>query len=175
MQKRAVVTLALVLACAAPAARSHAKASASTSSAVESKARRIEKLLTAPCCYKGTLADHASGVAQRMRTEIRAMLTEGKTQEQILAHYKKKYGQAILMEPPKGALSGFLLYGVPFGLAFLGLLIMTVLLIRRRAASEGTDDLLPESFQIPPELEQRIDQMVRADQGSENNPGAEPA
>ncbi len=127
---------------------------------VENRAKRIEKLLTVPCCYKGTLADHNSGLAVKMRADIRTMLSKGKSQKQILAHYKKKYGQAVLVEPPGGGLSGFVLYGVPFGLAFIGLLVMTVLMTRKRAPSAGPDQNLPKDFKIPAELEERIDALV---------------
>lgn len=129
--------------------------------AVEADAKRIEKLLTAPCCYKGTLADHASGLANRMRGEIRTMLAQGKSQDQILAHYKKKYGQAVLVEPPGGGFSSFLLYGVPFGLAFIGLLVMTVLLARKRGPDAAPGERLPTDFEIPPEMNARIDRLIK--------------
>lgn len=131
--------------------------------AVEAEAHRIEKLLTAPCCYKGTLEDHASGLANKMRAEIRTMLAQGKSRDQILAYYKKKYGQAVLVEPPGGGLSGFVLYGVPFGLAFIGLLVMTVLLTRKRGPDRDPGERLPTEFDIPPALDARINALVKGD------------
>ena len=53
-----------------------------------------------------------------------------------------------------------MLYGVPFGLAFIGLLVMTVLMTRKRAASADSEQRVPTNFQIPPELDERIDAMV---------------
>ncbi len=133
--------------------------------AVERQARAMEKLLVAPCCYKGTLVDHASAVAAQMRQEIRRMLLAGKSREQILAHYREKYGQAVLAEPPEGGLSGFVLYGIPFGLAALGLLVMTVLMVRRRTGSvEQEAVVLPADHELPAEMEERIDALI-AEQG----------
>jgi cytochrome c-type biogenesis protein CcmH/NrfF len=142
---------------------------------VEDRAKRIERLLTVPCCYKGTLEDHNSGLAVKMRLEIRSMLRGGKSPKQILAHYKKKYGQAVLVTPPKGGLSSFLLYGVPFGLAFIGLLVMTVLMTRGRAPKEGPEQRLPKDFKIPPELDKRIDALVAGTTPSSGNPPGRPS
>jgi cytochrome c-type biogenesis protein CcmH len=141
--------------------------------AVQRQARALEKLLVAPCCYKGTLVDHASAVAAQMRQEIRRMLLAGKSREQILAHYRQKYGQAVLAEPPEGGLSGFILYGIPFGLAALGLLVMTVLMVRRRTASvEQEAVVLPEDHDLPAEMEARIDALI-AEQGRAGPSGTE--
>ncbi len=151
---------AALLALPAPVALAGGSGAAKKKRDIEAQAKRIEKQLTAPCCYKGTLEDHASALANKMRADIRVMLAKGMTRKQILAHYKKKYGQAVLVEPPTGGLSGFFLYGVPFGLAFIGLLVMTVLLTRKRARSANTDERLPKRFEIPPELNARIDALV---------------
>jgi cytochrome c-type biogenesis protein CcmH len=133
--------------------------------ATEREAKALERLLVAPCCFKGTLEDHASGVAVQMRREIRQMLVAGKSRRQILDHYRRQYGQAVLAEPPEGGLSGLFLYGIPFGLAALGLLVMTVLLTRRRSASPRDaqkQPLLPPDHQLPAEMEQRIDALIAA-------------
>lgn len=161
MKRPAILAAALLTAALmAPTAQAGGTRAAQKKRAIEAQAQRIEKLLTAPCCYKGTLRDHASGLAQKMRTDIRTMLAEGKSKDQILAHYKKKYGQAVLVEPPGGGLSGFILYGVPFGLAFIGLLVMTVLMTRKRARSADTKEQLPARFEIPAELNERIDRLL---------------
>ena len=129
--------------------------------AVERRARAVERLLTAPCCYKGTLEDHASAVATQMRQEIRAFLQSGKTQKQILDHYRNKYGQAVLVEPPQGGLSGFVLYGIPFGLAVLGLVIMTALMARRKIEDPGAKDgVAGVPDRLSPAMEARIDALV---------------
>lgn len=143
-----------------------ASAAPATDPVIEQRAQALEKLLTAPCCYKGTLVDHASAVATQMREEIRAMLRGGKSRSEILAHYKAKYGQAVLVEPPKGGLSGFMLYGIPFGLAVLGLVVMTAFMVRRRRTGVGEADLANETpAALPEEMEARIDALL-AQEGS---------
>ena len=132
-----------------------------TNPAIEKRARAIERQLTAPCCYKGTLEDHASAVAGEMRQEIRRLLQAGKTQGQILEHYRARYGQAVLVEPPKGGLSGLMLYGIPFGLAILGLVVMTAFMARRRKeGAETQEDVQGVPDALPPAMEARIDALV---------------
>lgn len=67
---------------------------------LEEQAHQLERLLIAPCCWRQPVVDHFSAEADQMREEIRALLQEGKTQEEILAFYVAQYGQAILAKPP---------------------------------------------------------------------------
>lgn len=108
--------------------------------------------------------DHASAIADQMRHKIRVLLRQGKSKDQVLGYFKKKYGQAVLATPPKGGLSSFVLYGVPFGLAFLGLLITTILLARRRGQEESEDglDLLPADHVLPAPLAAQVDALIDA-------------
>ena len=129
--------------------------------AVERQAKAIEKQLVAPCCFKGTLEDHPSPVADKMRQEVRSLLSSGKSRAQILAHYKKQYGQAVLAEPPQSGFSGFVLYGIPFGLAALVLLGLTILLVRRASKERDEDeDQIPRDYTLPERIERRIDDLV---------------
>ncbi|MDY0000065.1 MAG: cytochrome c-type biogenesis protein CcmH [Polyangia bacterium] len=149
------ILASLLLGSAAPRAAPVAEAN------VERRAKAIERLLTAPCCYKGTLEDHASVQASQMRKEIRTFLSEGKSRAQILSYYRQKYGQAVLVEPPRGGLSTFVLYGIPFGLAVLGIVVMTALLTRRREAEpDRKEGLGSEVGSLPQEMEARIDELV---------------
>lgn len=75
-------------------------AGAATPVPLEEQARDLERLLIAPCCWRQPVADHFSAEADQMRGEIRALLGEGKTQEEILDFYVAQYGQAILAKPP---------------------------------------------------------------------------
>ncbi len=159
MRRRAfigVVLFGLGLAWAAPLS------AAPSSKEVERRAATLERLLVAPCCYKGTLADHASALAEQMRKEIRAQIRAGRTNQEILNYYKNKYGQAVLAEPPKGGLSTLVLYGIPFGLAVIGLLVTTLLIARRRPDDHlAESQVIPPDHRLPPEMEARIDRLVR--------------
>ena len=63
-------------------------------------AEAVEERLIAPCCWRAPLSQHYSGTAEKMKEDLRQMLVEGKTQEDILDHYKAIYGERILSSPP---------------------------------------------------------------------------
>lgn len=60
----------------------------------------VEEQLIAPCCWRAPLSQHYSGTAERMKEDLRQMLANGSTQEEILDHYKAMYGERILSSPP---------------------------------------------------------------------------
>ena len=63
-------------------------------------AASVEEMLIAPCCWRAPLSQHYSSTAERMKEDLRVMLASGKTQEDILDHYKAMYGERILSSPP---------------------------------------------------------------------------
>lgn len=67
---------------------------------LEQRARKLETRLIAPCCWRQPVADHLSEDSDRMKREIRVLLGQGRTDDEILAHYVQEYGQAILSQPP---------------------------------------------------------------------------
>lgn len=71
-----------------------------TGEALDEKAREIDNMLMAPCCWTQPVSKHYSGVATEIRQGIRKMLAEGKTQQEILDFYVAKYGKRILSMPP---------------------------------------------------------------------------
>lgn len=130
---------------------------------LERRAKAVEKQIIAPCCFKGTLDDHPSPLADQLRKEIRERLKQGQGQADILGEIKRRYGQQALAEPPRGKFSGFVLYGLPFGLAALLLLGLTVLATRGRGPDQAAPSALPENAGLPPELERRIDSLIDAE------------
>jgi cytochrome c-type biogenesis protein CcmH/NrfF len=96
----------------------------------EAQARKIFDELISPCCWTTTVATHGSGAAPRIQAEVRGMIAQGKSHQQILDFYVAQYGERILAKPKK---SGFNLtaYWVPY-LAILAGIALTVLLVRKR-------------------------------------------
>ena len=125
---------------------------------IETQARAIEGKLMAPCCMANTVAEHHSGAALDMRQEIRQMLSEGKTSDQILAHYAAEHGDQILAMP---AAEGFNLVAwlVPIVLLIVGpMVILTVL--RRSAASHAREPAAAPAEPIDPEYAARLQQRL---------------
>ena len=59
----------------------------------------LEDSLLAPCCYTQPVSKHMSDIAFDMRREISEMVLDGKSDREILDHYKALYGLQILVDP----------------------------------------------------------------------------
>jgi cytochrome c-type biogenesis protein CcmH len=104
-----------------------------TGDPTEQQARisRLENSLLAPCCYQETLARHMSETAVAMRAELRAMVAQGKSDRQILDHYKRRYGKRVLVEPEGTA--WWIMGVVPVLVVILGVWFVIHILRRWRA------------------------------------------
>jgi cytochrome c-type biogenesis protein CcmH len=99
-------------------------------------------------CQSLSVADSPSETSNQMRQIIRERLAAGENPEQVRAYFVEKYGEWILLSPPK---SGFnlLVWVVPFVALGLGLVVV-VLVLRRwsrtptAAASPALDPVMRE-------------------------------
>lgn len=101
--------------------------------------RALQNKLVAACCWSEPVAIHRSQTALEMRVELKRLLDEGRSDEEILAHFKKEYGARVLIEP-EGAAS-LIAYALPAGAAVAGLLL--VVFVIRRWMSAGRDAATP--------------------------------
>ncbi len=98
----------LVLSAVTLAGRVAAPQSQLDSARFEATVRELELSIIAPCCWRQPVANHNSQVALDIRQEIRKMVADGMTPEQIKADYVRRYGERILAVPPKNAFNQFL-------------------------------------------------------------------
>ena len=80
-------------------------------------------------CQSLSVADSPSETASQMRGIIRERLAAGESPAEVRAYFVEKYGEWILLSPPK---SGFnlLVWVVPFAGLGLGLVLVAVVLRR---------------------------------------------
>jgi cytochrome c-type biogenesis protein CcmH len=90
--------------------------------------RTLQQKLVAVCCWNESIAFHRSDTALEMRLELRRLIDDGRTDAEILAWFKTKYTERVLMEP-EGAKSA-LAYALPVVAVVIGLGVV-VLLLRR--------------------------------------------
>ncbi len=109
-------TLFLALAAAEPTAEQSARID------------ELQHRVLAPCCWQEPVADHRSEIALEIQDEISQMVLAGKTDREIIDHYKAEYGMRILVEP-EGDLF-VIMNVVPF--VFLGLGAIVVLIVLRK-------------------------------------------
>lgn len=84
--------------------------------------RKVEKSLLAPCCYTQSIAEHGSDIAVQMRSEVTEMVADGKSEEEIVNHYRNIYGDRILIAPD--GLTGRILFTLPVAISVLACLVL---------------------------------------------------
>ena len=107
--------------------------------ALDEGVRRVGLQLQCPVCEGENVADSPSGLANDMRSVIRARLSAGASDQQILDEFVASYGDGILSEPPKRGISLGVWIG-PVVAVVLGAIALTLLLRtwRRPAALDVT-------------------------------------
>jgi len=123
MTQRAALLLLLM-----PLAWAQTMNQPSEDSTQKERVHQLEDSMLAPCCWAESVAVHRSEIAVRMRLEIAKSVSEGKTDREILDHYKSIYGARIMREPEGGA--RLLVYMVPAIASIAGLLVVLVVIRR---------------------------------------------
>lgn len=70
----------------------------------EARAQVIAGQLRCPVCQNESVADSPSELAAQMRVLIREKIAAGETDRQILDYFVSRYGEWILLEPPRRGL-----------------------------------------------------------------------
>jgi cytochrome c-type biogenesis protein CcmH len=121
---------------------------------VAAKAREIDDQLIAPCCWTQPVSEHYSEVAEKIRQEVRQMVAEGKSRDQILDYFVAQYGERILASPRA---KGFntLVYILPWFALVLGIGLVILLLRKLRSPS-----VVPAAPAPPTALDPRYASVV---------------
>ncbi|MFQ5682020.1 MAG: cytochrome c-type biogenesis protein CcmH [Candidatus Binatia bacterium] len=117
---------------------------------LEEQAQQIGAVLRCPVCQNLSVADSPSELAQEMRAVIRKQLKEGKEPDQVKAYFVSKYGDWVLLAPPRRGFN-LLVWVLPFFALAVGFLI-AVLLLRRSVRK--TDKHQPKT--VDPALIDRV-------------------
>ena len=81
--------------------------------------REIAKTLRCTVCQTENIWESGAPLAQQMRGVIRERLALGHSQAEIRAYFLSRYGDYILMEPPKHGVN-WLIWVAPFLLLLIG-------------------------------------------------------
>ena len=110
----AVLGLAgLVMVCLLPFALAAATAD------LEAQVRDIASQLRCPVCQGLSVGDSPSELANEMRTLVREQLQQGKTKAEVLDYFAQRYGEWILLAPPKHGFN-LIIWVLPFVLLPIG-------------------------------------------------------
>ncbi len=125
---------------------------------LEEKAQRLDKRLVAPCCWVKTLDQEQSREAFEMKDELRVMLAQGQTEDQILAYYEAKYGERILSQPKATGFNLTVWYFPVIALSF-GLFLLFLVLRKRKGPVEEITNTLTLATSTP-EKDEKYKKMI---------------
>ena len=86
---------------------------------VDIQVREIAKTLRCTVCQTENIWESGAPLAQQMRGVIRDRIALGHSTEEIRAYFLSRYGDYILMEPPKHGVN-WLIWVAPFLLLVIG-------------------------------------------------------
>jgi len=131
------------------------------SAAQTAQIQKVEKRLLAPCCYTQSIAEHGSDIAVQMRGEVEAMVTEGKSESEIVEHYRGIYGDRILVVPD--GLTGRILFSLPVAIAALACLVLFVCF--RKMLRSGRRERMRNVSQSRPAVSDVLKQKIEREIG----------
>lgn len=89
----------------------------------EKRLQALSEELRCLVCQNQTIADSNAELAQDLRTEVRTMIKDGKSDKEIVDFMVTRYGDFVLYRPPVKGIT-LLLWGGPVALLLLGLFLL---------------------------------------------------
>ncbi|MYA29448.1 MAG: cytochrome c-type biogenesis protein CcmH [Nitrospira sp. SB0666_bin_27] len=86
---------------------------------IDQKVREIAKTLRCTVCQTENIWESGAPLAHQMRQAVRERVIRGQSTEEIRAYFHSRYGDYIMMEPPKQGIN-WLIWLAPFLLLFGG-------------------------------------------------------
>ena len=99
-------------------------ASHSPASTQEEVGRQVSESLRCPTCAGESIADSNALLSDAMRQIVEAQVAQGKSPEQIRAWFAERYGDEVLLDPPRSG-NGWLLWILPLGLTGVAVMVLS--------------------------------------------------
>lgn len=106
---------------------------------IEARLKHLSNELRCLVCQNTTLADSDAPLAQDLRNEVRKLMEQGKTDEEVVAYLVARYGDFVTFRPPVNASTALLWFG-PFAMLIIGLITLVVVLKKRAKLLEAEDN-----------------------------------
>ena len=113
--------------------------------ALQARYEHINRELRCLVCQNQTIADSNATLAQDLRREVREMIADGKSDDEIREFMIERYGDFVLYRPRMTGIT-LLLWATPVLLLLLGTFI-GIRYVRRQAALADADSDSPEAGQ----------------------------
>ena len=102
---------------------------------LESRTFNIARQLRCPVCTSESAADSNAQIAQQMRMLIQEQLEDGKSEQEIFAYFRGRYGDWIMLNPPKRGIH-LLAWLLPIVAAVVAVAMVALLARRWLAAAK---------------------------------------
>jgi cytochrome c-type biogenesis protein CcmH len=142
MRRPPVVAIVLALLCAlATGTHALAKEAAPEAAdpALEARMVRITSELRCLVCQNQTIADSNAALAVDLRREARELISQGKSDAEVVDYMTARYGDFVLYRPPLKATTMLLWFGPALLLAAGAAVLVVVLRRRSRMSADAFD------------------------------------
>lgn len=113
---------------------SFANTTAAEDQEIEARLKALSTELRCLVCQNTTLSDSNAPLAEDLRNEIRTLMREGKTDEEVTAYLVARYGDFVRYKPPVQANTALLWFG-PFVILLIGVVLLFKVL-KKQAANQ---------------------------------------
>ncbi len=113
----------------------HAASAQDQDPIIEARLKTLSTELRCLVCQNTTLADSDAPLANDLRNEIRALMQQGKTDDEIIAYLVDRYGDFVRYRPPVQANTALLWLG-PFIMLVIGAITLFIVLKKRSKQAE---------------------------------------
>ncbi|WP_224362230.1 cytochrome c-type biogenesis protein [Hyalangium versicolor] len=90
----------------------------------EQRVQKLGKLLRCAVCQGVSIADSPASMARAQLDTVRELVAEGKSDEEIITYFTDRYGEWVLLEPPKAGFNWLVWLG-PVALVVGGALVIS--------------------------------------------------
>ncbi len=115
-----------------------------TDPALEARVMALAVELRCLVCQNQTIADSHADLAVDLRNQIRNMLSQGQTPDQVRDYMTQRYGDFVLYKPPFKATTALLWVGPPLLMLAALVALFLTLRARQRARPEAFDPDTPD-------------------------------
>lgn len=112
----------------------------------EARAERLGNNLRCPICTGLPITESTNDISREMLRDVREQVAAGRSDRDIYSYFAARYGNFVLLDPPKEG-SNLLLWGAPLvALAGGGAVLWSVLRKRNTASTSPTEPVAEEPF-----------------------------
>jgi len=138
---------------------------------VQGNEAEVERLMREWCaelvclcgCGKKKVSECDCGQAAGMRAEVKALILEGKSKEEVFEAMAKKYGSEVLGAPKREGINWFVWVVVPYLVPLAGAAGIGVLILRwtRRRREHERMEPGPQAAAVEEEYRRRLEEELK--------------